>query len=285
MDRHKKYAADLLLFLTALIWGVGFYFQKVASETTSPFPFNALRYLIAAFVISIFARFRFPFHGESLKAALLAGTVLFLAATFQQIGLQTASIGNASFITAVYIVLVPFFAALFLHRKIKPAHYLAAFLSLIGLYLISTAGKGLDHITRGDVIVFIGSIFWALHILTVDKGVSICDPVEFSAGQFLIGGILHLLAWLTIGKADASGLSQSWPYAAASGVFVLGIAFTMQAIGQKNTGETEASIILGLESVFGTLSGLVLYHEKLTLIQGLGMVLIFAAVLIAILKE
>ncbi len=282
---RKRYTADLLLLITAMIWGLGFYFQKMASETTSPFAFNGMRYLVAALVILIFAGFRLSFRGEGGKYTLLAGCVLFLAGMFQQIGIQTASIGNASFITAVYIVLVPFFSALFLHRRIRPAHYLAALLSLAGLYLISTSGKGLDRISGGDMIVFIGSVFWALHILVIDKGVTLCDPVVFSAGQFLIAGILHVLAWLTLGHADPTGLSQSWPYIAASGVFVLGLAFTLQAIGQKNTGETEASIILGLESVFGALFGVILYHEQFALIQVAGMLLIFTAVLIAVLKN
>ncbi len=281
----KRYTADLLLLITAMIWGLGFYFQKVASETTSAFAFNALRYLIAALVLSVFAGFRMPFRGEAGKYTLAAGFVLFMAGMFQQVGMQTASIANTSFITAVYIVLVPFFSALFLRRRIKPAHILAALLSLAGLYLISTSGKGLDRISMGDVIVFIGSVFWALHILVIDKAVSLCEPLVFSAGQFLISGIFHTLALVTLGKADLTGLPQSWPYAAASGIFVLALAFTLQAVGQKNTGETEASIILGLESVFGALFGAVLYHEQFALPQVAGMILIFAAVLLAILKS
>ena len=236
-------------------------------------------------MIAAFARFRFPFHGESRRYTAAAGFVLYLAGTLQQVGLQTASIANTGFITSVYIVLVPFFAWGLQRRKVRPAHFLAAFLSLIGLYLISTNGKGLDRISKGDVIVFAGSVFWALHILVIDKAISVCEPVVFSAGQFLIAGILHLLTWLTLGNADAAGLPVSWPYAAVSGVFVLGLAFTLQAVGQKNTGETEASVILGLESVFGALFGLILYHERFGPVQSAGMVLIFTAVLIAILKE
>ncbi len=285
MDHNKRYAADLLLFLTAMIWGLGFFFQKKASETTSPYAFNAVRYLIAALVIAAFARFRFPSGREALRYTLAAGFVLYLAGTLQQVGIRTASIANTGFITSIYIVLVPFFAWGLQRRKVRPAHFLAALLSLAGLYLISTGGKGLDRISKGDMIVFAGSVFWALHILVIDKAITVCDPVVFSAGQFLIAGILHLLTWLTLGRADASGLAVSWPYTAVSGVFVLGLAFTLQAVGQKNTGETEASVILGLESVFGSLFGLVLYHERFAPVQVLGMVLIFGAVLLAILKE
>ena len=280
----KRYLADLILFIASMIWGLGYFFQKAASETTAPLTFNCLRYLIAALVLGCLARFRYP-RGEGLKYAVLTGIVMSCAGNAQQIGMQTASIGNSSFITAIYIVLVPFLSALLLHRKIRPRHYLAALLSLIGLFFITTAGKGLERISVGDMIVFIGSIFWAMQILCVDKAVTLCDPVSFTAAQFLTAAVLQFFVWLTISHRDLAGLSQSRPYALASGVLVLGLAFTMQAYGQKNTGETEASIIMGLESVFGALFGIILYHESFAPVQLIGMILIFSAVLLVVLKE
>ena len=280
----KRYLADLILFIASMIWGLGYFFQKAAAETTAPLTFNCLRYLIAALVLGCLARFRYP-RGEGLKYAVLTGVVMSCAGNAQQIGMQTASIGNSSFITAIYIVLVPFLSALLLHRKIRPRHYLAALLSLIGLFFITTAGKGLERISVGDMIVFIGSIFWAMQILCVDKAVTLCDPVSFTAAQFLTAAVLQFFVWLTIGHRDLAGLSQSRPYALASGVLVLGLAFTMQAYGQKNTGETEASIIMGLESVFGALFGIILYHESFAPVQFIGMILIFSAVLLVVLKE
>ena len=282
--KSKKYIADFVLFIASMIWGLGYIFQKIGNETTAPLTFNCLRYLIAALVLAFIARFRYP-QGEGLKYTMLSGAVMIVAGNMQQIGMQTASIGNASFITAIYIVLVPFLSRLILHRKVKPHHYLAALISLVGLYLITTGGKGLERISKGDLIVFIGSIFWALQILCVDKAVKLCDPVSFTAGEFLTAAALQVVIWLTLGRHDTTGLEHSWPYALASGVLVLGIAFIMQSYGQKNTGETEASIIMGLESVFGALFGVIIYHEQLGSIQLIGMALIFASVLLVVLKE
>lgn len=282
--KSKKYIADFVLFIASMIWGLGYIFQKIGNETTAPLTFNCLRYLIAALVLAFIARFRYP-QGEGLKYTMLSGAVMIVAGNMQQIGMQTASIGNASFITAIYIVLVPFLSGLILHRKVKPHHYLAALISLVGLYLITTGGKGLERISKGDLIVFIGSIFWALQILCVDKAVKFCDPVSFTAGEFLTAAALQVVIWLTLGRHDTTGLEHSWPYALASGVLVLGIAFIMQSYGQKNTGETEASIIMGLESVFGALFGVIIYHEQLGSIQLIGMALIFASVLLVVLKE
>ena len=282
--KSKRYLADFILFIGSMIWGLGYIFQKIGNETTAPLTFNCLRYLIAALFLAFVARFRYP-RGEALKYTMLSGAIMIVAGNMQQIGMQTASIGNASFITAIYIVLVPFLSGLILHRKVKPHHYLAALISMIGLYLITTGGKGLERISKGDLIVFIGSIFWALQILCVDKAVKLCDPVFFTAGEFLTAAVLQVIVWLTLGHHDLTGLQHSWPYALASGILVLGIAFVMQSYGQKNTSETEASIIMGLESVFGTLSGVLLYHEQFSGFQVAGMGLIFAAVLIAVLKN
>ena len=199
----KRYLADLILFIASMIWGLGYFFQKAASETTAPLTFNCLRYLIAALVLGCLARFRYP-RGEGLKYAVLTGVVMSCAGNAQQIGMQTASIGNSSFITAIYIVLVPFLSALLLHRKIRLRHYLAALLSLIGLFFITTAGKGLERISVGDMIVFIGSIFWAMQILCVDKAVTLCDPVSFTAAQFLTAAVLQCLKEREIDATDIS---------------------------------------------------------------------------------
>ena len=281
----QRYLADLVLFIASMIWGIGYFLQKVASETTSWMTFNLMRYIVASLVLLCMAKFRLPPKGEGMKYTVLTGLLMFMGGNLQQLGLQTASIGNASFITSIYIVLVPFLAALFLHRKIKPAHCAAALLSLAGLYLITTAGRGLESISKGDLIVFAGSVIWALQILGVDKAVQYCDTVVFTAGEFTTAAVLQLVTWVTIGKHDLTGAAQSWPYAAASGVVVLGLACAMQAYGQKHTGETEASIIMGLESVFGALFGVLLYHEQFAPVQAIGMSLIFAAVLLAVIKS
>ncbi len=285
MENRKRYLGDLVLFAASMMWGAGYYLQKISSETTSPLTINCISYLTAALTLLVLARFRLPSKGSGMEYSFLAGAITILAGNLQQFGLRTASIGNTSFITAIYIVLVPFMAALFLRRKIKRAHYLAVVLSIAGLYLVTTGGRGLDAISAGDMLVFAGSVFWAMQILVVEKGVSMCDPVQFTAGEFLTAGVLQFLVWLTAGHHDITGITISWPYMVVYGITAQGIAFFMQAFGQKHTGETEASIIMGLESVFGALAGAVLYHEQVLPLQLLGMALIFSAVLIAVLKS
>ena len=108
------------------------------------------------------------------------------------------------------------------------------------------------------------------------------DVVAYTAGQFIVASVLYFVTWLVIDRGSLTGLNVSWPYAVLSGVFTVGLGFILQGIGQKHTGETEASIILGLESVFGALFGVILYHETFSPLQIFGMVLIFIAVILAV---
>ena len=108
------------------------------------------------------------------------------------------------------------------------------------------------------------------------------DVVAYTAGQFIVASVLYLITWLIVDGGSAAGLDVSWPYAIAPGVVSLGLGFIMQGLGQKHTGETEASIILGLESVFGALFGVILYHERFSPLQIFGMALIFTAVILAV---
>ena len=280
----KKYLADLLLFVTAVLWGSGFYCQKIGAETTSPFCFCFFRYISAAVFVTIAAKFRLPFREPKMFwHTVLTGLMIYLGGLLQQLGMQSISIGNSSFITAAYIVIVPFLAWILFRRRIHPRHWLAAGITLVGLYLLSTGGKGFSRITSGDLVVFAGSFCWAMHILCVQKGVKMYrDVVAYTAGQFIVASVLYFVTWLVIDRGSLTGLNVSWPYAVLSGVFTVGLGFILQGIGQKHTGETEASIILGLESVFGALFGVILYHETFSPLQIFGMVLIFIAVILAV---
>lgn len=285
-EKNPQLFGNALLFLTSLLWGSGFIAQKAAAAYITPLHFNGLRYLIAFCLILIFAKGKLPFRDENGKTAVLAGCILSCAAAFQQMGLMTASVTNTSFITAAYIVMVPFFSAFFFKRRVPKSCFPAALIALIGIWLLSTNGKGFDSISSGDIIVFIGSIFWALHIITVEKGASQAgDPISFSAGQFLVAGLLQLIIGLFAEGFSFAGTEKAVFPTLYSGIFVIGIAFTLQVIGQQYTGGAVASIIMGLESVFGTLFSVLIFHEELFPLQILGAVLIFAAVIIVVLKD
>ena len=206
-ENQKRLSAYGYLLITAILWGSGFIPQKIGADNLSPFAFNGLRYLLAGITIFCFSRFRLPFNGKGRGITLLAGCVLFIAAALQQIGMKHTTIGNASFITTIYVALVPFLSFILFRQKIRRNSYIAAVFALFGLYLLSTSGKPLDKIAFGDAVVFLGSNFWALHIIIVGKASTKVDPIQFSSGQFLICAVLNLLCW-GIFTPETTGTAQ-----------------------------------------------------------------------------
>ncbi|HEY9089870.1 MAG TPA: DMT family transporter [Anaerolineaceae bacterium] len=292
MPRHH-FRGEILLFITALIWGTSFVAQRVGMERIGPFTFTASRFLIGALSLLVFilitgatgaaARPSSPasHRADLLKGGLACGLALFMAISFQQFGLQYTSAGKAGFITALYILLVPVFG-LFLRKNVSPRVWLGVILAITGLYLL-TVTEGFS-IGRGDLIVLCGTVFWAVHILVIDHFAAKVEASKLSFLQFLIAGVISAAV---AGAVEVMEFSAIWKSAAPilyAGVVVVGIAYTLQVFGQKHASPSIAAIILSLESVFAVLSGMLLLGETLTGREIAGCILMFAAVLIAEIK-
>jgi len=205
---RRALRADILLILTAAIWGFGFIAQRSGMEFTGPFAFNGIRFILGCISLLPLIFFR-RFHSASVTTSphyvilpsLAAGICLFFAVMLQQFGIIFTTAGNAGFITGLYVVLTPFFG-IFMGRKTGYATWIGSVLTLCGLYLISAAGR--PSINPGDIIVIISAFFWALHVLLIDKFIysdakhnvsqeTAIDPVELSLGQFAVCGVFTLL--------------------------------------------------------------------------------------------
>ena len=201
----KTLRADILLVLTAAIWGFGFVAQRSGMEYIGPFAYNGIRFLLGSLFLLPFIFVRRKTKPCSfrhlLRSALLAGCCLFIAVLFQQFGILFTTAGNAGFITSLYVVLTPVFG-IFLGRKTGLPTWIGSVLTLTGLYFLSVAGR--PSVNPGDIIVFISAFFWTAHVLLIDhlmhsdiqREVSI-DPLELSAGQFAICGIFMMLGAFT----------------------------------------------------------------------------------------
>jgi drug/metabolite transporter (DMT)-like permease len=248
---------------------------------------------------------------KALPGILAAGSIIFFAVTFQQLGIMFTTAGNAGFITGLYVVLTPVFG-IFLGRKTGKATWVGAVFTLVGLYFISVAGSGPAEINPGDILVAIGAIFWACHVLIIDRLVQKTDPIILSSGQFMICGLVSLIAafltepalaeWLksfdtlsaiawTPFPALLSGLSSGTiPAAKVSGAIVpilygglasVGIAYTLQVVAQRNAPPAHATIILCLEGCFAAFGGVIILHEPLGAWTILGFALMLTGMLVS----
>lgn len=284
---------ESLLLLTAVIWGTSFVAQRVGMKHLGPYTFTAVRFFIGALALLLPIQLLGALQAKQGKVrpaanrrALLTGGIacglaLFAGISFQQVGLQSTGAGKAGFITALYILLVPLLG-LFLGKKVSRRAWLGVGLALVGLYLLTVTEE--LSIARGDFTVLCGTIFWAAHILIIDHFSPKVDGLKLAQLQFLVAGALSAIVAACIETVSWAALRQSAGPLLYSGIVVVGIAYTLQVLGQKYANPTLAAILLSLEAVFAVISGMLLLGEGLTLRELTGCVLMLAAVLLAEVK-
>lgn len=281
-----------MLFLTAFIWGTAFVAQSVGMEYLGPFGFNGIRSLIGGIAllpcICILDKINQKQKKEAGNRKTLAaggiccGLALFAASSMQQIGLQYTTAGKAGFVTAFYIVLVPVLG-IFLGKKTGWKIWTAVALALVGLYFLCITET--FEIGKGDVYVFAGALLFTVHILVIDYFAPRTDAVKMSCIQFFVAGILSLFPITFLETTTVKGVMMSWGPLLYAGVLSCGVAYTLQIVGQKNMNPTIASLILSLESCISVLAGWVVLGEKLSPREGLGCILMFAAIILAQIPE
>lgn len=271
--------ADLILLLTAAVWGSGFIAQRVAAPNLSIFFYNGGRFLLGAILLFPLIRFRLSINSKDRLGVALAGILLFLAGAFQQAGMRTTSAGNAGFITGLYVVFVPIFLFIIWREKQNPNVWFAAILAVFGMFLLSS--NGVFQISRGDFLEFIGAILWAFHVIVVSRSIRNVHPLHFAVGQFLVCAALNLTAGFVI-EPDAIRLIPTlWWTIIYNGVASVAIGFTLQGIGQKHAPPTDAALILSMESVFAAVLGYLFLQEQFSTIQLIGCFLVMAAIILA----
>lgn len=277
----------LMLFLTAFIWGTAFVVQSVGLDYLGPFTFNGVRSLIGGVALLPCIWILHKVNGKSqnegsikdlLIGGLACGVLLFAASSLQQIGLKYTSAGKAGFITAFYIVIVPVLGV-FLHKKIGWKIWLAVVLALAGLYFLCITES--FTIGKGDILVFLCALIFAVHILVIDHYAPKVDGVMLSCIQFFICGILSIPFMFAMETPKLTAMADAWMLLLYAGVLSCGVAYTLQILGQKNMNPAIASLILSLESCFSVLAGWVVLGEKLSVRESTGCVLMFAAIILA----
>ena len=203
----SRWQADLVLLLTAFVWGSGFIAQRIAAPNSSIFFYNGSRFLLGAILLLPLIRFRVTIPAAEQKGVLAAGFLLFGAASLQQAGLRTTSAANAGFITGLYVVFVPIFLWLIWRQRQHWNVWVAAIFAVSGMLLLSANGQ--LRLASGDLFEFLGAILWALHVIVVGRAVQNLHPLQFAVSQFLICAALEFFNRLSPGT-----FSHSWASAA-----------------------------------------------------------------------
>jgi len=286
--KKQQLQSNILLLITAAIWGFAFVAQRVGAQYIGPFTFNGIRFALGGISLLPVLLLNNRHSDEKVKVTsdfrkvifygIVAGTVLFIGSTLQQAGMKYTTAGKAAFITGLYIALVPILG-LFIKQKVGISTWGGVILAVIGLYFLSINDN--FSIGKGDLLEIIGSIFWALHILVIDHFLKKADALKLSFVQILTCSILSLSAAFIFEDISFLGISQAIIPILYGGICSVGIAYTLQVVGQKHAKPSHAAIILSMESVFASLGGLIILKENLGARGYLGCLLMLSGMLLS----
>lgn len=277
----------LMLALTAFIWGTAFVAQSVGMDYLGPFTFNGVRSMIGGIAllpcIAVLRRVNGQRTEASDRRAMLAGGILcglllFVASSLQQIGIQYTTAGKAGFVTACYIIIVPVLGV-FLKKRIGLPVWAAVALSITGLYFLCIT-EGFS-VGKGDAIIFLCAVVFAVHILVIDYFSPKVDGVKMSCIQFFVCGIASLPFMFVLEAPTIKGMLEGYAPLLYAGVMSCGLAYTLQIVGQRNVSPAIASLILSLESCFSVLAGWIVLGEQLSAREIFGCILMFGAIILA----
>ncbi|RLQ89517.1 DMT family transporter [Notoacmeibacter ruber] len=285
----------MLLFAGA-IWGMGFVAQSTAMDSLGPFGFIAARFAVATVGLLPFAwlelrkarRLResgkaLPDHGTLMPewgGYALAGLAFFTGMATQQVGLVTTTVGNSGFLTGLYVVFTPFIVLLLFREKPRAIVFPASALALFGIFLLS-GGLG-GSLNSGDWWTILSASFWGLQVaLTGRLSERTGLPVTLTTVQMVVACLLALPLALVFETVSTASLLVALPEIIYTGLFAGGLAFSLQARGQRYVKPGPAAILLSSEAVFAAIFGAIILGERLASIALVGCGLILAAILLA----
>jgi drug/metabolite transporter (DMT)-like permease len=265
--RRSTLTADLLLLLTAAIWGFAFVAQRVGMDYVGPFTYNGVRFALGSLSLLPLLRIGPPAPiGDGSPRLLflgggLLGVVLFIAASLQQVALVYTTAGKAGFITGLYVVIVPFLGLIWGQRT-AAGTWAGAVIAALGLYLLSvTASWDMEY---GDVLVLVSAVFWSFQVLLIAWLSPRVRTVALASYQFAICALLSLVTAFWIEEVRAASVLAAAGPILYGGLLSVGVAYTLQVAAQRHAPPAHASILMSLEAVFAAFGGWLFLEEALT---------------------
>jgi drug/metabolite transporter (DMT)-like permease len=286
--KKQQLTSNIMFLITAIIWGFAFVAQRVGAQHIGSFTFNGIRFALGGLsLVPLIIYLNKTPKGSSKKASasysvilagIITGSILFIGASLQQIGLAYTTAGKAAFITGLYIAIVPILG-MFLKHKLHITTWLGVALAVVGLYFLSVTES--FSIGKGDLLEVIGAFFWALHILTIDYFTKKVDALKLSFVQIITCSILSMTVAMFFEDITLSGIYEALIPLLYGGICSVGIAYTLQVVGQKHAKPSHAAIILSLEAVFASIGGIIILNESLGLRGYIGCMLMLTGMLLS----
>ena len=279
---YKMKLAPWALLSVAMAWGFSFLIMKDAIERQSVNNFLFTRFAVATVVmLMIRPQVIKLINRDLLLRAGSAGVFLGAGYIFQTLGLERTGVAITGFVTGLYIVLTPFFAALILRQRVTAFTWSCIAMGTIGLGFLSIRGWSIGF---GELLTFISAILFALHIIALSKWSPGRDTYAMTVVQLGVCALLAGIASIPDGYAPPPD-ADVWGVVIFTAVFATAIAFIIQTWAQAHMSPIKVAVILTMEVVFAAAFAIILGGETLTLQSSIGGVLVVTAMYLIVMKE
>jgi drug/metabolite transporter (DMT)-like permease len=278
----------IFLLITAIIWGSSFVAQEIGMKSIDAFTFTGIRTTLGAIIllpIVLILNKGLDLRKNTLVSGLILGVVFSVAQNFQQFAFYYSTSGKIAFITAFYMFFVPLFSV-FLGKKIKLLTWLSILMGLVGLFFLCINPSDLTSINLGDLLALACAVFYAVQIMMIDRFLEKdINGVQLSFMQFAVAAVISIAAMFIFEHPVMADIKTAAPSLLYSGIMSCGIAYTFQIVGQKHANPVVASLLMCMESVFAVIAAAVVLHQGMSLREGIGCAIMFAAIILSQLSE
>ncbi|MEJ8778530.1 DMT family transporter [Pseudogracilibacillus sp. ICA-222130] len=279
----KRYVGDVMLLITAFVWGSGFVVTAIALQYLTAYQVMAGRFILATFLLIIIFGYKFKnFNLSIVWRGMILGIILYISFALQTVGLEYTTPSKNAFITAVNVVVVPIIAFFAFRRAIDRQEIIASILALVGIGFLSLQGS--FTINFGDFLTLLCAIGFAFDIFFTNVFVQKEDALSLTIVQFMTASCIGAIVLLFQGDLTVTMEKEGWYAIIYLAIFSTTIAYVCQNWAFQYTTATRAAIILSTEALFGTIMSVLILHEVLSGRMIFGAVLIMSAILIAELK-
>jgi drug/metabolite transporter (DMT)-like permease len=276
-EQGLRRLSELALIGICSVWGLTFVMVQDAIELLPTMAFLAYRFIPAALIVALVfwaGLRRLPAAGW--HAGLVMGLFLCAGYIFQTLGLEETTASNTGFITGLFVVFTPVLGAIFLRDRLPPSAWIAAAVSLVGLYLLSGVGGDLD--LRGDGLVLLAAIALSAHILATARAVRRYEVGPLLAVQLGVCGIVPLAIAAAGGELETPRGGTVWSALIVTSLVASALGFFVQTFAQQHAPPARTALILASEPAFAGLFGWLLADDRLSATAWLGAGLIMAAI-------
>jgi len=279
-----------MIIIATLIWGVGYSVKAAGMDYVGPFTFNAARFFIGGcatilpalyFIMQQRKKSKDTYSPTTINrgtiiAGVVCGAVLSVAINLQQFGLFLTTIAKSSFLTTLYVIIVPIIALIVLKKQSSKSIWIGAGVAMVGVFFLSV-GMELS-INLGDILTIFAALGFAIHILVIGCFSPSHNVLVLACIQFFVVFVFSLLMAIIFESWYFFDLVGALPYVLYAGVLATGIAFVLQMKAQKTTNPTVTAVLFSFEGVIATLAGWIILSQTLSHGEILGCILIFGAI-------